>query len=200
MKKIVLPILLIFALFSCQSKPSENESNDEGVAAHVDESLYENGADGCTYWTSDEYVDDFGDTTSEKCIYFSCEGKFSNVITENEPLYVEIVVDRDELYFRFYLYESRQLLKNRGLLYAKAKFDDAKEITFSLNNQGLGKTSIVNSSANPKQLRDIFLNEGPIKFHVTNDKMHPTAEYNFVYDGQSWDFEQAMSEIGINIR
>ncbi len=161
------------------------------------ESSWDNGVDECNYWKIGKYEDEFGDSTEEQFLCFNCSGKFSNSISEAGPLTVEIFVDKDEVYFKFYTYKSKQLIKNRGLFFADVKFENGKTVSFALNNQGLGKTSIVKSSANPKQLRDIFLIDGLIKFHVVNDRQHPTAEYNFTYDGQAWDFEQTIQEIGI---
>ena len=193
----VFLFILIF-LLSCQSKDSkEVVAAAQNSETFVDESSYDNGSDGLTWWTTEEYIDEFGDPTGEQYLHFNCTGNFSNIASENKPLSVEIFVDKDEVYFKIYTYESKQLVKNRGLLFADVKFDNEKKISFALNNQGLGKTSIVKSSANPKQLRDIFLIDGPIKFHITNDKMRPTSEYNFIYDGQASDFEQCMQDLGI---
>lgn len=200
MKYLHFCLILFITLLSCQSNTSKaaDDSNKSDKSETLsNENSYENGADGCTYWTTEQYVDEFGDATGGQFLHFNCSGNFSNIASEGEPLSVEIFVDKEEVYFKLYTYESKQLIKNRGLLFADVKFENGKKISFALNNQGLGKTSIVKSSANPKQLRDIFLIDGHIKFHITNDKMRPTAEYNFTYDGQAWDFEQTMQEIGI---
>lgn len=189
--------MIICALLSCQNNTNKANSDLTKSEAQEDEASYANGVDGCTYWTTGQYEDEFGDPTGEQYLHFQCSGNFSNTVSESKPLSVEIFVDKDEVYFQFYIYESKQLLKNRGLFFADVKFENGKIISFALNNQGLGKTTVVKSSANPKQLRDMFLIDGPIKFHIINDKMRPTAEYNFTYDGQAWDFEQSMQELGI---
>lgn len=193
MKKYAFYLFIATVLFSCQSKLPDKESNaecpDDEIGCDED--------DGCTYWTSEEYTDTFGEPTGESYLQYKCIGNFSNSMVDNEPLFVDILVDKDELYFRFYVYDSKILVKNRGLLFADVKFDNGKVISFALNNQGLGKTSIVRSSADPRLLRDMFLIDGQIKFHVADDKLHPTSEYIFLYDGMAWDFEQSMDGLGL---
>lgn len=191
--KYICLVVLALLMFSCSSgKSGANEENNI-----VDEiSDFDNGADGCTYWTVNEYYDKFGDKTGQKCIIFECEGKFSNSVVEDEPLRVQIIVDDEEVFFKLYPYKN-QLLKGRGLLFADVKLDNGKIISLVLNNEGLGDTRIVRSSASPKIARDIFLFDGPTKFYLTNDRMRPTHEYSFTYDGMSWDYEQSMDELGI---
>ena len=192
MKKILF-ILYTLLLISCSNKYKQ-DSND--VSQQELESNYDNGIDDCSYWTPYEYIDQFGESNGKKCFIYEAYGKFSDTMADSEPLKVQIIVDDEEVFFKFYLYKGERLMKNRGLLYTDVKFNNGETTSFVLHNQGLGDIKVVPSSASPKKLRNIFLNDGPIKFSISNDKMRPTAKYNFTYDGQAWDFEQSINELG----
>lgn len=184
-------LLVLISLFSCSPKHQETNSIKSG---EQDESQYDNGIDGLTYWTIGEYVDNFGDITGHNYVTYDCYGKFSNSVADNDSLKVNIVVDLEDVKFKLYEYGT-QLLKNRGILFVAAKLDNGEIVNFALNNEALGDSRIIKSTASAELVRNLFLTDGIIKFHIVNDKIHPTREYNFIYDGMSWDFESVLCEL-----
>lgn len=140
MKKVLFVLLIIVLMVSCTSMLPNNTKSEKNKDEYVTPYEYmagikpigDNGA-----WLVKNYVDEFGNPTYNKYIATSTIGAFSNSATNGSELYVEILVNKNNVEIELLEYGSYPISVIGSSAYINVKMSvfgetiDVGEATFN---------------------------------------------------------------------
>ena len=127
MKRLMTLLLMLamsLSLCACGSAPTEEENEgNEGLVADTEQQEQsddvgaegeKNAEEGSSLWELGYYVDEFNQPTEDGYVCNSTVfiGTFNNSATTNSLLYVNILVDKDDISIFLYEYGSNQVKNN----------------------------------------------------------------------------------------
>jgi hypothetical protein len=166
---------------------------------------------GRSLWTFDEYVDKFGDKTGEKFLSttYPQEGVFSNSATNNSPLHVRILVEKESVDIKLFEYAGTNPVK--GFLDTQTYNISVKtppgETTDLVGYLARGSDRISLSASSAKTFIDLLKNtDNPfseeanewteIKFHMQQEDGSSTYRFGLlVSDNTCSGFNERYDEL-----
>lgn len=176
-------------LSSCTSG-NRQESNVDTVSIVAEESIVE---DIFPEWEIRNYVDEFGENTSDQFARMTMEGEFSNSATTNSSLTIRLIVDKDDIRFDMYEYGSHYM-KGEGTLNFKAKLPNDSIIEFRTFNSDSGINSVTSSDVD--KVKELLLTYPKIRFSAkTTGSYGSPSTYRFTYTGDANSLKTILSKI-----
>lgn len=131
-------------------------------------------------WEVGNYVDEYGEPTTNSYVSTDLYGTFSNSATTNSELRVRFLIDENSMRIQLYEYAKNHPIKGEGFLKFKAKDSKGKDCIFETYNNDSGDNTVETKSF--KQVKELLISGGQIKFIAIANRFGSPSEYKFTID------------------
>lgn len=143
------------------------------------------------FWTIENYVNDFNETTGEKYVLQIAEnGSFSNSATTNSELTAEILIDQNDIRVKLKEYDDFYAKDEEYIDFKAKRNNDVIDLHGFIDNQGYIDVGNTNSSP----LMKLLLQGGAVKFYGSVN--NGSSTYNFTIIGDH--LKDALLAIGMD--
>jgi len=182
-------VLSIFLFAACGGKKEgakSTSSNDTTTLSNNDTSTTQAQPTPASAWEVRELLDDFGQSTGEKCLYTYVAGQFSNSATSGANLYVETLVTLKKAGIFLHLYREEspatKFIGGGGVL--KMKNQAGKEISIPISGDWAQTGGLALKGGSYNKFKDyLSSSEGEI-ICVIKDKY--SSVYNYRIDATAF--------------